>query len=156
MVGLRVRFGAPFTGLNSPAVHVLLTVPRRCPSVFLRCMFLLFHVVLVTFLLVFLSTVSIFVFASIYSFLNCTPPPSPGLLSPSSVPSGFMGLLFNHLFKFLIISYKLFPIIQSFFFFCFSYKLSIILVINLSVLCLVPCSVFVWGPPWLFATGSCY
>jgi hypothetical protein len=33
-----------------------------------------------------------------------------------------------------------------------SYKLFIILLINLPVLCLVPCSVFVWGPPGLLAT----
>jgi hypothetical protein len=50
-------------------------------------------------------------------------------------------LLFNHLFVF--------------FEFLISYKLFIILVINLSVLCLVPCPVFVWGPPGLLATGSC-
>jgi hypothetical protein len=31
----------------------------------------------------------------------------------------------------------------------------IILVISLSVICLAPCPVFVWGgPPWLLATGS--
>jgi hypothetical protein len=29
------------------------------------------------------------------------------------------------------------------------------LVIGLSVLCLMPCPVFVWGPPGLLATGSC-
>jgi hypothetical protein len=51
--GLRLRFGAPLTGLNSPAVIImLLTVPRRRPSVFLRCMSMLFHTVLVTLLLV--------------------------------------------------------------------------------------------------------
>jgi hypothetical protein len=49
MVGLRVRFGAPLTGLNSPAVFMLLTVPRRRPSVFLRCMSVLFYTSLVTF-----------------------------------------------------------------------------------------------------------
>jgi hypothetical protein len=48
MAGLRVRFGAPFTGLNSKAVLMLLTVPRRGPSEFLRCMSLLFHTIIVT------------------------------------------------------------------------------------------------------------
>ena len=50
MVGLRVRFGAPLTGLNSPAVFMLLTVRRRSLFVCLRCMSLLFHIVLVTLL----------------------------------------------------------------------------------------------------------
>jgi hypothetical protein len=49
-IGLRVRFGAPLTGLNSPAVLMLLTVPRRRPSVFLTCMSVLFYTVLVTLL----------------------------------------------------------------------------------------------------------
>ena len=31
MVGLSVRFGAPLTGLNSPVVLLLLSVPRRPP-----------------------------------------------------------------------------------------------------------------------------
>jgi hypothetical protein len=39
--------------------------------------------------------------------------------------------------------------------FLIKFKLFIILVINLSVLCLVPFPVFVWGPPGLLATGSC-
>jgi hypothetical protein len=37
-----------------------------------------------------------------------------------------------------------------------SYKLFLILVISLSVLCLVPCPVFVWGPPGILATVSCW
>jgi hypothetical protein len=51
MVGLIVRFGALLTGLNSPAVRVLLIAPRRRLSVFLRCMSMLFHTVLGTLLL---------------------------------------------------------------------------------------------------------
>jgi hypothetical protein len=67
-MGLRARFGAPFTSLNSRVVIImLLTVPRRRPSVFLNCMSMLFHTVLVTLLfvslVVFSSTVSIFPFA---------------------------------------------------------------------------------------------
>jgi hypothetical protein len=77
MLRLRVRFGAPLTGLNSPTVLVLLTVPRRRPSVFLRCMSLLFHTVFVTLLLVFVvvfsSTVSMFPFAPIFISLIYIP-----------------------------------------------------------------------------------
>jgi hypothetical protein len=69
IVGLRARFGAPLTGLNSPVVIImLLTVPRRRPTVFLRCMSMLFHTVLVTLLLVSLvvfsstTTYEIFIF----------------------------------------------------------------------------------------------
>jgi hypothetical protein len=110
--------------------------------VFLRCMSVLFHTVLVTHLLVslvvFSSKVSIFPFAPSFYFFDLPPPPSPGLLSPCalcgpiiqsfylfplSVTNYF--LLFNHLFVF--------------FEFLISYKLFIILVINLSV----PCPVFV-------------
>jgi hypothetical protein len=71
VVGLRVSFGAPLTGLNFPAVLLLLTVPRRRPSVFLRWMSLLFHTVLLTLLfvsLVFSSTASISLFAT--SFIS--------------------------------------------------------------------------------------
>jgi hypothetical protein len=129
MVGLRMRFGAPLTGLNSPAViSMLSTVPRRRPSVFLRCMSMLFHTVLVTLLLVslvvFPSTVSISPFAPRFISLFYNHPPSPGLLSPSPVD-------FVHLFVFFefLIRYKLFPIIQSFicclFEFLISYKLSV-------------------------------
>jgi hypothetical protein len=93
MVGLKARFGAPLTGLNSPAVIImLLTVPRRRPTVFLRCMSMLFYTVLVTLLLVslvvFSSTVSIFPIAFIFYFL--INPPSPR----SPVPFPFVGLLF--------------------------------------------------------------
>jgi hypothetical protein len=75
MVGLRARFGAPLTGLNSPAViFMLLTVPRRRPSMFLRCMSMLFHTAMLTLLLVslvvFSSTVNIFPIASSFYFLN--------------------------------------------------------------------------------------
>jgi hypothetical protein len=51
------------------------------------------------------------------------------------------------------------PIVQSFVCFLWiPYQLQIIylLVIGLSVLCLVPCPVFVWGPHGLLATDSCY
>ena len=34
IVGIRVRFGAPLTGLNSPVVILPLTVPRRCPTLY--------------------------------------------------------------------------------------------------------------------------
>jgi hypothetical protein len=97
MVGLRARFGAPFIGLNSPAVFMLLTVPWRRPSVFLRCMSMLFHTVLVTLvsLVVFSSTVSIFPFAPSF-YLSYLFPPFPG----TPVPFDFMGLFFNHLFVF--------------------------------------------------------
>jgi hypothetical protein len=77
MVGLRARFGAPLTGLNSPAVIIMLqTVPRRRPSVFLRCMSMLFHTVWVTLLLVslvvFSSTVSIFPITPSFYFFETT------------------------------------------------------------------------------------
>jgi hypothetical protein len=110
MVGLRARFGAPLTGLNSPVVIILLlTVPRRRPFVFLRCMSMLFHIVLVTLLLVslvvFSSTVSIFPFTPSFYFFDL---PSPR--SPSPVPFDFVDLLLNPLFVFFefLISYKLF------------------------------------------------
>jgi hypothetical protein len=119
MVGLRARFGAPLTGLNSPAVNImLLTVPKRRPTVFLRCMSMLFHTVLVTLLLVslvvFSSTVSIFPIASSFYFFDYTPPPSPDLLSPSPLWA----------YSFLWIPNQL-QIIYH-------------LMINLSVLCLCP------------------
>jgi hypothetical protein len=97
-------FGAPLTGLNSPAVLVLLTVPRRCPSVILICMSLLFHTVLVKLLLVslvvFSSTEGICPFAPSFYFFDL--PPSPGHLSSFPVPFGFVRLLFNPLFVFFI------------------------------------------------------
>jgi hypothetical protein len=79
------------------------------------------------------------------------------------VPFDFVGLFFNNFifFEFLI-RYKLFPFIQScicFFEFLISYKLFIILVISLSVLCLVPCTVFVvvrlGSLPLVLLAGSC-
>lgn len=106
MVGLRARFGAPLTGLNSPAVIImLLTVPRRRPTVFLRCMSMLFHTVLVTLLLVslvvFSSTVSIFPIASSFYFFDYP-------LPPVSCPLPLCGPIIIF-FEFLI-SYKLFII----------------------------------------------
>jgi hypothetical protein len=74
-----------------------------------------------------------FPFAPSFYFFD-QPTPFPGLLSPSPVPFDFVGLLFNNLFVF--------------FEFLISYKLFIILVINL-----VPCPVFVCGPPGLLATS---
>jgi hypothetical protein len=77
-----VRFGAPLTGLNSPEILVLLTVPWGRPSVFLRCMSMLFHTVLVTHLLVslvvFSSTINMFPFApSLISLIYLPFPGSP-------------------------------------------------------------------------------
>jgi hypothetical protein len=105
MVGLRARFVAPLTGLNSPAVIImLLTIPRQCPSVFLRYMSMLFHSVLVTLLLVslvvFSSTVSIFLNASGFNFFDYHPLPPVSCSLPRPI------IIF---FEFLI-SYKLFII----------------------------------------------
>jgi hypothetical protein len=138
MVGLRVGLGAPLTGLNSPAVLVLLTVQLRRPTVFLRCMSMLFHTVLVIFLPVFLvvfsSMESNFSFAP--SLISLTYHPFPG----SPVPFDFAGVLFNHIFVFSLSSLSptnYFLLFHHFFIFEFfiSYKLIIVLVIDLSVLC---------------------
>jgi hypothetical protein len=92
----------------------------------------------------FSSTVSIFPSPLPLLFISFIYPPSPNLLSPSPVPFDFIGLLFNHLFVFFS-SLS----VTDYFFLC------LILVVNLHMLCLVPCPVFVWGPSWLLATGSC-
>jgi hypothetical protein len=67
MVGLRVWFCAQLTGLNSPAVLMLLTVPRGHHSVFLRCMSVVSYCFLrfshFESLVAFSPTVSIFPFA---------------------------------------------------------------------------------------------
>jgi hypothetical protein len=125
---------------------------------------MLFHTVFVTLLLVslsfFSSTVSVFPFApSIYVFdwpsplppVSCPLPLCPltlwayysiiYLFSLNSLSVTNYFLLFNHLLVFfeILISYKLF----------------IILVIKLSVLCLVPYPVFVWSPTGLLVIVSC-
>jgi hypothetical protein len=96
MVVLKVRFGAPLTGLNSPAILALLTVPRRRPSVFLRFMSMLFHTILATLLLV-----SHVVFSSTVSIFPCA--------------LWLCGPICNHIFVFFefLINYKLFPIFQT-------------------------------------------
>jgi hypothetical protein len=102
MVGLRARFGAPLTGLNSPAVFMLLTIP----SVFLRCMSMLFHTVLVTFvsLVVFSSTVSIFPFAPIF-YLFYLSPPFPGSPVPFPCALWLYGPIFQSFICFLLVPY---------------------------------------------------
>jgi hypothetical protein len=103
MVGLRVRFGAPLTGLNTSAVFLLLTVLRRRHSVLLRCLSMLFYTVSVTLLCLLL-------FSRLRLVSSPLPlvfiyPPFPGLMTPSPVPFDFMSIIFNHLFvlfKFLI------------------------------------------------------
>jgi hypothetical protein len=98
MMGLRVRFSAPVTGLNSQAVLMLLIVPRRRPSVFLKCMSLCWWRLIVS-LVVFSSTVCIFPFTP--SFISLIlQPPHPFPESPPPVPFNFADLLFNHLFIF--------------------------------------------------------
>jgi hypothetical protein len=133
MVALRVRFGSPLTGLNTPGELMLLTVPRRCPSIFLRCMSLLFHTALVIYLslslFVFLSTVSISPFAPSFISLNLPRPLSRISYTLPLCPC-FVGLLINHLFVFFD-----FLVGYYYFFVC------IILVISPSVLCHALCPV---------------
>jgi hypothetical protein len=131
MVGLRARFCAPLTGFNSQAVIImLLTVPRR-RAVFLRCMSMLFHTVLVTLLLVSLVIFSSSPFTPSFCFFDY-PAPFP-------LVSLILWVYYSIIYLFSLSSWRV--IYQ--------------LVINLSVLCLVPCPVFVWGPPGLLAAGSC-
>jgi hypothetical protein len=89
-------------------------------------------------LVVFSSTVSIFPFAPSFFIYYIYPSSlSPGLMFPSPVPFDFMGLLFNHLFAFFVslsATYYLFKWLD----------------------CSCALSFFVWGPPGLLATGSCY
>jgi hypothetical protein len=160
-VGLRVRFCAQLAGLNSLAVLVLLTVPRRRPSVFLKCTSMLFHTVLMTLLLVslvvFLFTVRIYPFASSLLSLIYRPPPSPGLLftSPSTLWAYYSIIYLFSLNSLSVTNYfLLFNHLFVFFEFLIGYKLFILLVIRLSLLCLVTCPLFVWDPPGLLATGS--
>jgi hypothetical protein len=101
---------APLTGLNSPSIFMLLTVPRRRPSVFLRCMSMLFHTVLVTLLCPLLFSCIRLVSSPLPLVLFFYPPPHfPGLMSPSPVPFDDMGLLFNYLFDkcFLLVHCRL-------------------------------------------------
>jgi hypothetical protein len=131
------------------------------------CMYILFHTVLVTFLIVslvvFSSTVSTFPFSpGLISLI--TPPPLSRISCPFPLCPLTLWAFFSHLFVFFefFAGYKLFPIIQScicFVQFLISYKLFIILMNSMSVLCLVPCPVFVWvrlgSLPLVFVAGSC-
>jgi hypothetical protein len=153
-MGLWVRFGALLTDLNSPAVLLLLTVPRQAAPLFVPQMYVFvvsycFDDTFVCSRVVFSSTVNIFLCPWSY-FFNL---PSPGLLSPSPVPFYFVGLLFNHVFVFFefLISYKLFPFILSIICFLWiPYQLQIIYIFSDK-----PVRAFVLGPSGFLATGSC-
>jgi hypothetical protein len=106
IVGLRVKFDAPLTGLNSPAILAAdrSKAAHLCdPYVYLFVSYL-YCDTFVPFLLFLSSTVSIFSFAPCL-IIFILPLPSPILGSPSPVPLYFVGLLINQqfvLFNFLV------------------------------------------------------
>jgi hypothetical protein len=111
-------FGEEITGLYSPSVIMLLTVPRRRHSVS-SDVCLLFHTITVTLVSLFL----------VYGKNRRSPSPWPSI-PLSQQPFTCVGLLLNRPFNFIVGVYY--------------FLLCVILVIAPSVFSFLPCPVFVW------------